>query len=348
MMDYQRLLKQAESLPNGDTKLALMEEAIRILDSLQEVEEAFYERMDYIEVAIFSGRAEKAIVSFAWCLAQYDKEPERFDSHDVMWTYKWIAEHLPSFLQVHLEKVEETLADLKRRYQELGYKLRPYYRLKRKFALEKGDLEEAEKYFQLWIKEPRDSMSDCWACELDQQISYYLEKDLERAEELAKSLFNGRESCHSVPSTTYADFLLPTLQAGKVELAWQYHQIGYPLIREEKGFIPWVAEHIQFLTVTDKKKAVLLLERHLPEALALYEKDSQFDFFLAASTLFEEIQEYQHTLHIPEHVTYEWLTNEVESIAKQFDKRNGNDSYQKKIVEVREKIEACREMIKSI
>ncbi|MDQ0416600.1 tetratricopeptide (TPR) repeat protein [Croceifilum oryzae] len=346
MMDYQKLLRQAASLPDGDAKLTLMEEAIRMLDSLQEVDNAFYERMNYINIAVFLGRGEKAIVAFAWCLAQYDKEPGRFVSHNIMWTYKWIAEHIQRFPQISVEKVEETLADLKRRYQELGYKLRPYYWQKRKFAFERGDLEEAEKYFQLWMEEPRDRMSDCRACERDHQVSYYLEKDLHRAEDLAKSLFQGWEGCRTVPSTTYADFLLPTLQAGKVELAWQYYQTGYPLIRGEKGFIPSVAKHIQFLTVVDKEEAAILLQRHLPEALSLYEKDCQFQFFLAASILFEEIGEYQHTLNIPDHVTYEWLTNEVESIAKKFDGRNGNDGYQKKIIEVREKLEACRKMVK--
>ena len=93
--DYQtqveELLDQAGELPDGPSKLALLEEAVRLADVHQDVALGDEVRSDLIRVAKFSGYPEKALVAFSWRLAQADRDPDNFPEKDLLWEYKWIA-----------------------------------------------------------------------------------------------------------------------------------------------------------------------------------------------------------------------------------------------------------------
>src|SRR4028118_2006681 len=71
------LFFQSYYLEDGDSKIMLLEEAVRLADicgdfALQ------YDARDYlINAATFGGAPEKALVAYSWCLAQYDAGREQ-------------------------------------------------------------------------------------------------------------------------------------------------------------------------------------------------------------------------------------------------------------------------------
>ncbi|TCS93663.1 hypothetical protein [Hazenella coriacea] len=335
------LLVQAEGLPDGETKIQLLEEAIQIADRIQNNDAGFYARLELTTAAIYSGRAEKAFLSFAWCLAQYDKDPSYCDEYNLMWQYKWIANQVDQFPQLSLDKIEQTLEDLKQRFTYSGFNLRPYYQLKHFVAWRRGDITEAKMYLEKWMDTPRDDMADCHACERNEQAIFYLSLgNLEEAYRIAQPIFNQELSCAEVPHITYGQFLLPLCKEGRMEEAAEFHQKGYGMIRQKKGFLKTLAEHIKYLTIIDLHKAASLLEHHLPEALASYEPNSKYHFYLASLILFDYMSDSDiSVLNIPKYVNREWIDQQLFEIAKQFDQRNQNDYYQQKVIQERQWIE---------
>ncbi len=74
--------------------------------------------------------------------------------------------------------------------------------------------------------------------------------------------------CAEIPHLTFGRVLLPLLRAGLCE-AMAYHQRGYRMVATNPAFMVVFARHIVFLCLTDNlAKALKLVERHLPDALA--------------------------------------------------------------------------------
>src|SRR5579884_3112427 len=119
--DYQiqveELMDQAAVLPDGPSKLALLEEAVRLADVHQDTALADEARDDLIRTATFSGYPEKSLVAFSWRLAQSDRDPEVFPEQALLWQYKWIANSLKYFPQITRTQIEDAFDDLARRCQ---------------------------------------------------------------------------------------------------------------------------------------------------------------------------------------------------------------------------------------
>ncbi|MFC7439893.1 hypothetical protein [Laceyella putida] len=331
---FDQLMRQAASLPYGATKVALLEQAVRLADTHQDVKRGFEGRLELTRAANFSGKTEKAILAFGWCLAQYDKQPEAYDSRTVMWMYKWIVGSLDDFPEISREQIEAMLEDLRKRYAELGYSQRVYHKIKHAMARDEGDLEAAEREYELWQNEGRDEISDCLACERNGQVSYYLDEKNEFAEayRLARPILDGQMRCRYVPHNTYASFLLPLLREGRAAEAAEFHERGYRLIHNESGHLWSKAKHLTYLAVVNPKRAMALLEKHLPEALDSYVPGAKFSLFLAASVLFTQLSEQEkQLLHLPAHVTEAWINAELRELARRFDSRNGTDSFSRRI-----------------
>ena len=285
------LLSEAYSMPDGQAKLLLLEEAARIADNLNDIDRGYDIRTDIIYQGVFSGYAMNAIVAFSWCLAQFDKDPERYSSYDLLWEYKWILGHVDDFPDIPLNKADEIFEDMRRRYLEYGASLRPYYSLKCRHMMKLGQKVEAEEFYTKWINASRDYLNDCTACDLDNEIEYMIYiGDYEKALEMAKPILSNQLKCGEVPHITYHKFLIPLLKLGKKEEAQQMHDKGYKLINKNREFIAEVSNHMIYLTITDPQKALSVFESHFQwayETLSLYRK---FLFYLASWVLFLKLK----------------------------------------------------------
>jgi hypothetical protein len=339
----EELMDQAYRLPDGASKLMLLEEAVRLADTHQHTEYGFRVRQSLIRCASFSGADEKALVAFSWCLAQCDRNPEQFDEEELLWEYKWIVASLPQFPQIARPQITAMLDDMQRRYERGGHGLRPVHMLRCKVMLWMYDLEEARRHQRLWRRAPHGDNDDCAACERDSQIEYLLAVGrAERAVELAEPILQGKLRCAEVPHFTLARLLLPLWRMRLRASAMACHQRGYPLVADSRDFVEQAAMHLTFLVLSDNlARGVAVLERHLGWALGLLEMQRRFEFLLAGRLLLDRLAETgQSTLQLrlprsfplyQEGGEYEtaplraWFAEEARELAARFDARNGND-----------------------
>ncbi|MBD1373627.1 hypothetical protein IC620_14870 [Hazenella sp. IB182357] len=342
---FNELMEQSSELPHGDVKIEILEEAIRIADTLQDEERGFYARMELTDTANFAGRFEKVIPSFSWCLAQLDKAPEYYHEFYLLWQYKWVLYNLSEFPQIQQDQIEDTFNDFKNRCQQYGYSLRPYYQMKIKYAKLHENHNLAHSCFEAWLEQPRDDLSDCYACELTAQAEHLLHiGQVHAALAIAEPIFKQEVSCAEVPHITYSPFLIPLLENDSPELANEFHQSGMRLIGQKQGFLSTIAHHMKYLTVVDPNAAIHYMEAFLSEALISHTLDTKFQFFLACSILLKHLDpETIATMQLPDHITSAWIDEEVKRLAQQFDQRNQTHTYAKEIAHTTYQINALRQ-----
>jgi hypothetical protein len=144
--------------------------------------------------------------------------------------------------------------------------------------------------------------------------------------------------------------LMPLFRLGRIEEAMQYHSRGYRLITHNKDYLDSITEHLEFLIVTDNlEKALSIFEDYLSWALSVSNQNVRFRFYKAALLLLDVLRERGREivrLRLPNSfplrrasIEYEvseligWLEKAVQSLAKKFNERNGNDYFTRLIAE---------------
>jgi tetratricopeptide (TPR) repeat protein len=352
-MDVYDLIDQSYDLPEGSSeRLELVERAVALADSLNDLELSCHARNELIEVSEYGGYPEKAMVAYAWLLATFDKHGEEstgLDEYDILWKYKWIINDLWGFPAISHKQIEGMFADFEERLRKGGYGLRTLYYFKLKYAWHRRDEKEMATLYKKWQSSKRDSLSDCTACEADFHVSYLAEcGDYEKALEVAKPILKGRESCAEVPHNTYASVLKPLLRLGRYEEAVEYHQKGYKMVKDNHDFLMSVADHLEFLAYSHNLGSALsLFERHLPWALETLDLERQDYFYTATLPLWERLKERGDAfvkVRVPKGFAVQgseeglelakleqYIKKELISLAKQFDSRNKTSSFSQRL-----------------
>src|SRR5439155_21354974 len=166
--EIRRLLTEAGSLPFGPGRSALVEEAVRHADALDDLDLRFDARMAATEAYHIGGEPAKAFVTFSWCLTEFDRDPSgrsRADDELLRWHFKWIAGSLTDFPEIPLARTYAVLDDMERRYRLGGHSLHAVYAERWEVAHHIGDPEAAAEWFARWSAAPRDENSDCEGCD---------------------------------------------------------------------------------------------------------------------------------------------------------------------------------------
>jgi hypothetical protein len=345
---------KAEGLPYGPARVALLEEAVQLADSLSDVSLAFDARHELMGAAVFSGRPDLMLVAFSWCLAQFDREPDRFDRFDLLWKYKWVITGAFEFPEISRPRLEELLADMERRYREAGSTLNPVAMVRRQLLEHFGEWQQARAAHAESRKHRRDSLSDCPACVAGNNCTYYCGlRQWGRAVQAAQPVLHNRLTCAEEPHRTLASVLRPLFHLGRVEEAKTYQRLGYRLVRSGNHFVRQHADHLRFLVlIGDLAQAKRLLERHLPAALEIVRVVERFEFLLAARLWADRLASRgTRTLKVrlptglpaPDadgesdlNALGEWFTVQAQEIARRFDARNGTNAFQQQIDELPE------------
>ncbi|OWK46672.1 hypothetical protein [Fimbriiglobus ruber] len=343
----QELLDRAAEVDRGPTQIALIEEAVRIADAHQDAEAGFVARKRLTEAAAFGGQPDVELVSFSWCLAQVDRDPQNFDESELLWSYKWVVGNLSNFPNISRGQIEDLFADMARRFERHGSTLHAVHGIRREVAVDMLDRETAEAAHAKFLKVARDRLSDCAACVQDTLIDYYafLGRD-EDAITAARPILDGKMTCGEVPHRTYAKVLMPLFRLGKLERAARYYKLGYKMIRPNPKFVAHKAYHLTFLTLTDNlDRATVLFERHLGEAIRSTSALWKFEFYAAARLFLEIVARGKATplLGVPEELRvdgqrdrpagelFSWFDAQLTELAAAFDARNGNNGFAKHV-----------------
>jgi hypothetical protein len=343
------LMAQASNLELGPTQTGLLEEAVRMADLLADIPLGLEARTKFIRAANRSGAPEKALVAISWCLAQLDRDPERFSEREILWEYPGVINHLMSFPQLSREQILAALADLSRRFERAGYGMREIYSLQFIVAGEMGDLDEHHAAHARWLKLLRGDRGNWSADDLDTEVTYLADcgRD-EDAIATARPILDGTVRGTFTPHDTLARVLLPLVRLGRLDEAVACHAKGYRLIARNRHFLFKIAQHIEFLAVTDNlARGVKLFEAHLPWSLDTFDLIDRFRFSLASWVLFDRVRasgkktiklrlpsnfpifEASGKYAIPGMVA--WLEADAAGLARRFDDRNGNNAYALKI-----------------
>jgi len=323
---FNGLRSQVWELPNGKQKMSVMEEAIRVADEHLTPSDAYEARMSYSNMAVDSGYPERLLVSFSWCLAEFDRSPGEHSAHMIMWHYKWVLGKVWQLSQIGTGEIERIFADFKERCLKLGYSLRPYYQQLVNYNLAKGELVEAQRCYKEWKTAKRDHFSDCSACEQNLYGRYYFDLNQnKRGMRLLKPILEGKIRCRSVPQTTYVSMIEPLLKMGQFE---QAKETAKKAIRSLEGaaYLTEFGLMLEYYALADMPKAVKLIERTLPFGLECRMPWTRLQYFVSVRLFLQQWHSLgrRRKLAIPAHVTSEWVEQEIARLAEAFDRRNGN------------------------
>jgi len=363
-MNYDRvfeMIEQAYEAPYGPVRTNLFEQAVSEAEQMGDEKLAYDLRIQLIESAFFHGLGDRALVSFVSCLRYADENPEDVSQHELLWRYKWIVGVLPRLPQISRSKILEMVNDLGRRASVQGYSPRPVHYVRWKQLLAMGDLETASTEVELWRKGAKDELQDCPACEADSEVEYLAacHRD-QQALAVAKPILSGKVTCAEVPHLTLGILVRPLIRLGRMDDCQKISNKGYKLTYDNNEFISAVSEHLLFATRTNQiVKALRMFTRHAAWAVDTGLPLRRFQFDSIASAFLEklarkgvpkksETDESRETrkrmapakLVLPSnHPCYrdddqydprelaKWYRNEAESLADQFNKRNGNDYF---------------------
>jgi hypothetical protein len=348
----EELVQQAGELGHGRTQVALLEQAVRIADAHNDLDLAYETRNELLRSAVFSGVADVALVAFSWCLSQHDRHPERFDTDELLWRYKWVVAHLTDFPHVTLAQMQDMLADMERRFRAAGSTLHAVWEQRRELAVFTGDRETAERAHAEFLKTPRDHLSNCAACVADATIEFQVFRgDDEAALKAANKILDGHMSCGEVPHRTYAVVAGILFRLGRVKEALDSHRKGYRMIQDNPKFVRHWGMHLMVLTLTDNlDRGVKLVEKSFPSALATVSLSWQFEFVRALRFLLTRLKAKgeetlslrvgkEFALHRPDGKypiaeLATWCDSRLDDLATQFDVRNGNDMFRRRLAEL--------------
>ena len=336
------LLDRADELPEGPTQIAVVEEAVRVADAANDPDAQFVARKRLTRAAVFGGAPDVAMVSFAWCVAQADRDPDRFPESELLWQYKWLVDNGPNFVRISRGQIGQLFTDMAVRFARNGSTMHAVYQIRRDVAEVMGDLALARVFDAKYRTVKPDRLSNCPACVLDSTVTYHLgfEADAE-ALKAAKPALAGRVVCGEVPHRTHAYVLLPLLRTGKVDAAADSHRVGYRMTRDNPKFLTHNGLHLAFLALTGNYgKAAKLVSRHLPDAVATPADTWRFDFYACTRLLVDRIAAagVNPDVTLPAAVKFPagadgwpalgaWLDAELDTLVAAFDARNGNDYF---------------------
>jgi hypothetical protein len=324
-------------------KVDLLEAAARHADAAEEVDLAYSIRDQLINAALDAGEVTRSLVAFSWCLARCDAEPQRFPETRLHWRYKWILEWAPRFPEVPRAQIDRLLADVDARFSRRGVGRGTVAKLRAQSAMWLGDDAELLRWYEIWKAAPRDGLSDCQACDLDEDVMFLIHLGRDReAVEAAETLIQRRSSCAEVPHITHGRILLPLLKEGRVKDADTHHRRGYTLLKSMKRkLVGHLGEHLLHTAVVgDLGRGLRMFKDALPDVADHPVASSRLTFVAGAHVLLDRIGRDggKVTLAVPASLGGDGasrrhdaavlaadLGGKAREISARLDARNGND-----------------------
>jgi len=346
-----KLLNQADQLPESAAKLALLEEAVGIADTHNNIDLGIEIRRQLMWVARNLLRGDILTVAFTWCLTHYDQEPDRFKGHDLFHEYEMVIGQLSNLPDISRSTMEEMLHDFGRRLQAAGQSPWRVHYTQRFIAPDWGDRDLARTASK--------AMHDLrpgarWSNHPDEvgkqiEIEVFLGNE-DRALELGERFLNGDWRGMMSAGSFAPSLLLPLHKRQRHDEAARLYKRLQRSFHPERCYYWPYGEMIKWLT----------LAGDLPQAIKTYEQCqrafqpftdplTRLHFALDAIVLFDRMVQTGppiRAMRLSEIVPVpqdegryrvadlrDWLHREARELAARFDARNGNDYFQQQIHE---------------
>jgi tetratricopeptide (TPR) repeat protein len=322
---YNLLMKKAENAERLDLKIQFYEEALELAHENEKYIQSYEAAMELMDALIENGDYDQFVSKFFYCLDLYDQNTDVFYVEAILWKYKQYVEHIDKTPFVTLEEWDELFAEITERFTKEGFSLRPIHQYRAIAYRRRGEHKKAKEAFASFETAERDDLSDCPACEANASIDFYRESNPSEAERLTKEILSGDLTCGCVPHLTYAKLLLQ--EERTLEAKIHFHEKGYELIKGRKAYVYELSVHLDFLSQHDIHGAYELFNENLMTVEEACDYHGKFHFYVAALNLKKRAKE--------KNVFLMGFPKDIEEIvhmfANEFDDRNENDYYQKKI-----------------
>lgn len=343
-----RLMVEASQLSDGPAKVGLIEMAVGVADSHQDLDLAFEVRKILLGTCLSADNSALMLITFTWCLAQHDRDPQRFPLERILFEFRWVVSSLPTFPEITLEKIREMQAEMVRRYESVGASLRSYWLMSRKMAVDMGDAKVATKASKELHKSLPDWLADGHETELGFEITFRLfREEYDQALQAAWPFVTREVYSPHFEGQACADVLFPMLRENRAEEAMKYHRRGYRLRSKQIRHLDSIAKHIAFMALTDNLgRSVRLMERHLPEAMQTSNEYNRMRFLIDVLPLFDrlvnagketikirmpaEFPQGENEKHSVAEVR-QWIHDVASTLATKFDTRNENAYFSERL-----------------
>jgi cellulose synthase operon protein C len=261
-------LREAKQMPYGPAQIALAEQVIRGADAGRLADLMFGARMFARSAYALGGEPAKSFAAFAWCLAEYDRDPGRWtaaDNNQLLWDFKGVIWAMTTFPEVPLDRIYAVLDDMERRYRTGGHSMHAVYACRHEVAVHLGDAAAADEWYARWCAAPRDKLSNCAGCDPTSKVEHLAARGRdEEAVAVAGPVLAGRLSCVQQPQGILTVLLLPYLRTGRLAEAVDAHRRAYRLLRPHVRNLEWIGDHVQFCALTGNEALGLeIVQRHL-------------------------------------------------------------------------------------
>ncbi len=350
--DLWQALHRVTELPYGAGQIAAVEQLIRRADAKGDEHLSFAVRMVGTNAYVFGGEPAKSFVTFSWCLADFDRNPQPYHQRhedNLLWHFKYLVSALLTFPEIPLHRTYAVLDDMERRYREGGRSLQAVYKYRHLLARHLGAADEAEQWYRRWTTASRDDLSDCAGCDPSAQVRHLAGTGRdEEAITLAEPVLAGRLSCVEQPQGILTSLLLPYLRTGRREAARDAHRRAYRRHRGNLADLSDIAEHIEFCAVTgNDARGLELVERHLDWLDRAPSPAAAMAFAASAALVLRGLAAAGHgelTVHrrghgdrpaadLPVPVLAEELAAVATDLAARFDDRNGTSAQSRRIAQ---------------
>jgi hypothetical protein len=353
MADYidtiRTLLAEADWLPMSPGRMALLEEAVRLADLHQDMDWGIETRRALMIVARNLIRGDSLTAAFVWCLAQYDRDPQRFGGRNLLIEYHWVIGQLANLADVSRSKLDEMLAEFGRRLELSGFTRRHVYFTQQQIARDLGDRALAHEATKALHQIPADGLSFGPMWELAEEVeSELFVGRQEKAIHLAKPFLDDR--CHDRMKSdeVCAYLLIPLWQRGEAERTRALQKRCRRSYRPQHLYYWWFGEMMKFSALANDLAQVVRSYGECQRAQhRLTDPLSRLHFALDAVVALDRLAaegKHELTLRLPEVVPVprtsgryavvelrDWLAREADQLADLFDARNGTSHFREQV-----------------
>ncbi|GID32737.1 tetratricopeptide repeat protein [Paractinoplanes brasiliensis] len=340
------LYEQARVLPHGAAQIALVEEVIRHADAIGDPRLAFTSRLLATNAYTYGGEPAKAFVTFAWALADFDRNPgphHAHGKHTLLWHFKTMVNAMTNFPEIPLDRTRAVLDDMERRYREDGHSMQAVYKHRYLVATHIGS-PEADEWFARWQAAPRDDLSDCIGCDPSSVAAYYNERDrFADVVATAEPVLAGELTCSEQPQGILRELMVAYLRTGRPDAASDAHRRSYRLERGNLADLWNLGTHLAFCARTgNEHRGLEILQRHIDWLDKAPSPAADMHFSADAAMLLRRLTELGHgdtIIRRREHGDISAAALEIElaaratELAKKFDERNGTDHQSRSIAD---------------
>lgn len=264
--DVLRFAEMAEGTGPGSRQIELAESLLARSAALGDADLVVHAHMILTEAYRRGGDEWSAIEPFVWTVARATERPDLFSREDLL---------VLSHVYTHIVAIAASNPAVSR--HQVATLLTAFDRYTARLDLPRRPLHEAAYTASVLLGRHGEADDDLRSLEEDEDLTprdegariVRLVDDLlrrgrtEEALVVARPVLDGSFRSATQPRNTLAQLLLPLVESGRPERAWNAHLRSYALHRRSPSKAAWLKEHLSYLALTGQlERGMRLLRRH--------------------------------------------------------------------------------------